>query len=304
MGTGESMETLSLLSRNADFAEVSDLSSARRLLGELLIDAGTLTPREVECIIAEQTRTGQRFGETARALGLADSREIDQALSRQFDYPYLASNDRSFSSKLATAYRPYGAIGESMRALRSRLMMRWFSGQNSHGALAILGVERGVGKSFVAANLAVVFAQTGERTLLIDANLQRPAQHLMFKIPNPKRRAGTVAVRDSVQAIARFEQFPDLAVLPAGALSSNSHGQIASDRFSALLDVVAEDFDVVLVDTPAAGESPDAQTIALHTQGALLVARSGKTPPDQLSELDASLQHAGVSLMGLVFNEP
>ncbi len=304
MGTAESMETLSLLSRNADFAEVSDLSSARRLLGELLIDAGTLTPREVECIIAEQTRTGQRFGETARALGLADSREIDQALSRQFDYPYLASNDRLFSSKLATAYRPYGAIGESMRALRSRLMMRWFSGQNSHGALAILGVERGVGKSFVAANLAVVFAQTGERTLLIDANLQRPSQHLMFKIPNPKRRAGPVAVRDSVQAIARFAQFPDLAVLPAGALSSNSQGQLATDRFSALLEVVAPDFDVILVDTPAAGESPDAQTIALHTQGALLVARSGKTPPDQLSELDASLQHAGVSLMGLVFNEP
>ena len=303
MGTGKLIETLSSLSRNADFAEVSDLSSARRLLGELLIDAGTLTPSEVERIIAEQARTGQRFGQTARALGLADSHEIDHALSRQFDCPYLGANDRTFSSKLATAYRPFGPIGESMRALRSRLMMRWFSGNDQHKALSVLGVERGVGRSFVAANLAVVFAQTGERTLLIDANLQRPSQHLMFKIANPKRRAGVITTRESIKHIARFAAFPELAVLPAGALSVNVQGNIAIEAFSGLIDTVAKDFDVILVDTPAASESPDAQALALCTQGAILVARSGKTAPDQLSELDASLQHAGVSLMGLVFNE-
>ncbi len=292
-----------MLSRNADFTEVRDLSGARRLLGELLIDAGILTPNEVERILAEQARTGERFGQTARALGFADSKAIDQALSRQFDCPYLAANDRSVSSKLACAYRPFGPIGESMRALRSRLMMRWFSGENQHKALAILGVERGVGRSFVAANLAVVFAQTGERTLLIDANLQHPSQHLMFKIANPKRRSGVLTVQESINSIARFAAFPELAVMPAGSLSANNQGTLAVDRFSALLDTLASDFDVILVDTPAANESTDAQSIALHTHGALLVARTGKTAPQQLSELDASLQHAGVSLMGLVFNE-
>lgn len=303
MLNGKSMETLSLLSRNADFAEVTDLSSARRLLGELLVDAGTLTPPEVERIIAEQSRTGQRFGQAARALGLADSREIEQALSRQFDCPYLPAGDRSFSSKLAAAYRPFGPVGESMRALRSRLMMRWFSGARPHKALAILGVERGVGRSFVAANLAVVLAQTGERCLLIDANLQRPSQHLMFKFPNPRRRAGLQATSDSLKEIVRFAAFPELAVLPAGAIAANNDGQVAIDRFTVLLNDVAKDFDVILVDTPAANESTDAQAIALRTQGALLVASSGKTATDQLAELDASLQHAGVTLTGLVFNQ-
>jgi protein-tyrosine kinase len=303
MLTGKSMQTMILPSRDADFAEVTDLTSARRLLGELLIDAGTLTAPEVERILAEQTRTGQRFGQAARSLGLADSQEIDQALSRQFDCPYLPASDRSFSSKLATAYRPFGPIGESMRALRSRLMMRWFSASQPHKALAVLGVERGVGRSFVTANLAVVFAQTGERTLLIDGNLQRPSQHLMFKIQNPKRRSALLATQDSIQEIARFPAFPELAVLPAGAVAANSQGNIAPERFSALLAEVAREFDVILVDTPAASESADAQAIALRTQGAVLVARSGKTPTDQLAELDDSLQHAGVTLMGLVFNE-
>lgn len=296
------MNTSSSLTRDAEFVDVSDIQGVRRLLGELLVDAGTLTAAEVQRIIEEQAHTGQRFGEAARTLGLASSQEIEQALSRQFTCPRLAIGDRSLSPKIATAFRPFGPIGESMRSLRARLMMRWFDGSRRQKALAIVGVERGAGRSFFAANLAVMFAQSGERTLLIDANLKRPTQHLLFKLSNPRRRSGSPSHSDVVKHLAHFDAFPELSVLPAGALPQAAPGRIAADRFTGLLDHLAADFDAILVDTPAAAESGDAQLIAERTHGALLIARRDRTPPGQLAELDTSLQHAEVSLMGLVFN--
>lgn len=303
METRDPMESLTLISRKADFVEVKDVDSAERLLGELLLDAGTLTPKDIDRIVAEQSRSGRRFGEAARSLGLVNTREIEQALSRQFEYPYLPVTDKSISSKVAAAYRPSSPIGESMRALRSQLMMRWFDGTRNHKSLAILGVERGVGRSFIAANLAVVFAQLGERTLLIDANLRQPIQHLMFKVPNKRGLSGILSGRGSVEQIARFSFLPELAVLPAGAIPPNPQELLARERFANLLDDLYSDFDVILVDTPAAAESADAQMIAHRTKGAIMIARRDRTPVERLGELDASLHHAGVAVMGLVFND-
>lgn len=302
MDKRDPMESLTLISRDAEFVEVTDMRSAERLLGELLIDAGTLTPKDIDTIVAEQSRSGRRFGEAARSLGLVKSREIEHALSRQFEFPFLPDGDRSISSKVATAYKPSSPIGESMRALRSQLMMRWFDGTRNHKSLAIVGVERGVGRSFIAANLAVVFAQLGERTLLVDANLRRPAQHLMFKIPNKRGLSGILSGRGSTEQIARIGFLPELSILPAGAIPPNPQELLARERFSNLLDDLHSDFDVILIDTPAASESADAQMVAHRARGAIMIARRDLTPMAKLSELDASLQHAQVSVMGLVFN--
>lgn len=303
MDARDPMESLTLISRKAEFVEVTDVRSAERLLGELLIDAGTLTPKDVDRVVAEQSRSGRRFGETARSLGLVRSHEIEHALSRQFEFPYLPAGDRSISSKVATAFKPSSPIGESMRSLRSQLMMRWFDGTRHRKSLAVLGVERGVGRSFITANLAVVFAQLGERTLVIDANLRSPIQHLLFKIPNKRGLSGILSGRGSTDQIAHMKFLPELSVLPAGAIPPNPQELLARERFSNLLDDLHNDYDVILIDTPAATESADAQMIAHRAHAAIMIARRDQTPVARLSELDAGLQHAGVSVIGLVFND-
>lgn len=303
MNTRDPMDTVTSMARSPEFVEVTDLRSAERLLGELLLDAGTLTPKDVENIVDEQKRTGRRFGDAARSLGLVNRGELEQALSRQYDYPYLPANDRSLSSKVAAAYRPTSPVGEAMRALRSQLTMRWFDGSRDRKTMAVVGVESGVGRSFIAANLAVVFAQLGERTLLIDANLRRPTQHLMFRLANKRGLSGILSGRGSVEQIARFSFLPELAVLSAGPIPPNPQELLARERFAHLLDDLVSEYDVILIDTPAAQESADAQTIAHRSKGAVLIARRDHTPIEQLSELDASLQQAGVSVMGLVFND-
>jgi protein-tyrosine kinase len=109
-------------------------------------------------------------------LKLLSKADIDFALSQQFNYAYLSDQgDTSLSSELVAAYKPFSRVGENLRAVRSQLMLRWFNTDPAHKVLALVSPGRGEGRSFVAANLAIVFAQQGQRTLLIDGDLRSQA---------------------------------------------------------------------------------------------------------------------------------
>ena len=83
-----------------------------------------------------------------------------------------------YGSELVAISQPYAPQVEALRVLRGQLMMRWFT--DEHRSLAIVSAKAGEGCSYLAANLAVIFAQLGQRTLLVDANLRNPRQHLIF----------------------------------------------------------------------------------------------------------------------------
>ena len=138
----------------------------------------------MERILQFQKEQDLRFGEAGMQLGLLTEQDILYALSLQFDYPYLSGPGRPVSDEVVVAYRPFSAEGERLRSLRSQLQLRWFDEAGKRTALAIVGTRRGEGRSHLAANLAVTFAQAGERTLLIDGDLRTPRQHKLFKIEN------------------------------------------------------------------------------------------------------------------------
>ena len=162
---------------------VSTLGSpprATRTLGAILVDSGQLTAEEAERVLAYQRTHNLRFGEAAVRLGLISEAEVQFALSRQFAYAYLRKvpgEARGLSDEIVAAYQPFSSRVEQLRAIRSQLMLRWFDRAEERQVLTIVGAERGEGRTYLAANLAVVFAQLGERTLLIDADMRTPRQH-------------------------------------------------------------------------------------------------------------------------------
>ena len=191
--------------------------NADRSIGAILIDAGRLTPQDVERIINFQQQSSLRFGEAGIELGLINEADVLYALSLQFDYPYLqAGPNRPISDEVVAAYRPFSAEGEGLRALRSQLQLRWFADGGKRSSLAVVGTSRGEGRSYLAANLAVTFAQLGERTLLIDANLRAPRQHKLFKIENQTGLSNLLAGRMQEQVVTFVYGIPGLAVLPSG----------------------------------------------------------------------------------------
>ncbi len=275
---------------------------ASRGIGQILVEAGRLSSMDADRILEFQKSSRARFGEAGRALGLITEDDLRFALSVQFDYPYLG-RDSGLSRELVAAYEPSSAQVEELRALRSQLMLRWFSTAPERKGLAIVGSGRGEGRSYLAANLAIAFSQLGERTLLIDADLRNPRQSQLFGLGRQAGLSDMLAGRAGLHAVVPIPALRDLAVLPAGALPPNPQELLGRPQFLNLLQAFAEDHDVIIMDTPAASHCADAHTVAVRAGAALLVARQGMSSLPKLAHLTQGLRDFGVGVVGSVLNE-
>lgn len=278
-----------------------------RNMGDMLVASGRLRPDDLQRILDSQTKNQIPFGEAAITLNLLTKADIDQALSQQFDYAYLSPQDTSLSPELVAAYQPFGVAGENLRAVRSQLLLRWFNGDPSHKVLAVVSAGAGEGRSFVAANLAIVFAQQGQRTLLIDADLRAQperGQHSLFKLARGAGLSAVLADRASLaEAAQAVPGLPHLVVVPSGAVPPNPQELLGRPSFGQLLQHAAGQFDVILIDTPAGADYADAELIAARTGAALMVARKNTSLVTQTSQLAHRLQDSGVTLVGSVLND-
>ena len=193
------------------------VAGAERSIGAILIDAGKLKPADAERVLRLQRDKGMRFGDAAKQLGLITDADIEQALSRQFDYPYLARGDSHVAEEVVAAYKPFAPQVEALRALRSQLILRWFDADAGRKSLAVTSPGRGEARSWLTANLGVVFSQLGERTLVMDAALRSPRQHALFGIENRVGLSAALSGRGNPDIIQRVPALRDLSVLPAGA---------------------------------------------------------------------------------------
>src|SRR4029077_16429339 len=132
-------------------------------LGGILLAEGKLQAKDIERVMEMQRTSGLRFGEAALRLGLITEDDLRCAVAKQYDLPHLLPGNESISSELVVAYEPFHPRAEEMRALRTQLLMRWSRAGVRRQALAIASPGAGEGRSYVAANLAVVFSQLGER---------------------------------------------------------------------------------------------------------------------------------------------
>ena len=289
---------LSALGRNDSAAGLYNEKS----LGALLMDAGKLKLEDAEAILRTQREHNLRFGEAAVKLGLVTEIDIEVALSRQFDYPYLRQNDHSLGAELVAAYQPFSPQVEALRSLRSQLMLRWFDIDSQRKALAVVSPERGEGRSFIAANLAVIFSQLGEHTLLIDADLRNPRQHALFKLGNSIGLSALLSGRGGRESVQRVPSLVDLSVLPAGSLPPNPQELLSRSVFTRLLEELAAEFDVIIIDTPAGNANADAQTVAVRAGGALMVVHKDLTRIKPTRELAKNISEAGATVVGAVMN--
>jgi receptor protein-tyrosine kinase len=279
---------------------------AARSIGDILVDTGRLSPDDLQKILESQKRDKLPFGEAAIALKKLTKDDIDFALSKQFDYAYLSPQDSSVSPQLVAAYKPFSRVGENLRAVRSQLMLRWLNGGNLQKVLAVVSPGAGDGRSFVAANLAVVFAQQGQRTLLIDGDLRaKPdaGQQALFKLGRSSGLSGILADRAGLEAAQLVPGLPGLAVLPAGAVPPNPQELLGRPAFGQLLLAATDQFDVVLIDTPAGSNYADAEIIAARAGAAIVVARANQSLVPQATQLCKRLQDGGVALVGSVLND-
>jgi receptor protein-tyrosine kinase len=277
----------------------------RGSIGEILVASGRLRAEDAALVVARQRQHKQPFGDAAIALKLATREDVDYALSRQFDYAYLQERDQTLSTQLVAAYQPFSRVGENLRAVRSQIMLRWFSSNPLHKVLAVVSPNKGDGRSFIAANLAVVFSQQGERTLLIDADLRAPAgqgQAALFKLGYGLGLSSILAGRAGLEIARPVPGLPGLSVLPAGAIPPNPQELLGRLAFMQMLSAASQEFDVVLIDTPSGANFADADIVSSRAGAALMVARKDQSATPGIKQLVRRLQQCDVAVLGSVLN--
>jgi chain length determinant protein tyrosine kinase EpsG len=254
----------------------ADLTPPYKIIGQLLLDAGKIGRHHITEILLAQRHQALRFGDAARFLGLVSEADVQHALSRQFQYSYSRIGESDLSAELFTMYQPFSLQAEALRALRTQLILRWF--QDRSKALAVVSARGGDGCSTIAANLAVVFAQLGERTLLIDANLRRPRLHTLFSVKPDAGLSGVLAGRGYFQEVLKsVASLDNLSILCAGPTPPNPQELLSRVRFSYIMEAASAAYDVVIVDAPGVLEYADAQIIAARAGGCLIVTRRHHT---------------------------
>lgn len=273
----------------------TDLNLSR--MGRLLVENGKLTAAQAEQASQLQQERKLRFGEAAQALGFISEADIQRVLAQQFDYPYLAPGEGRFPPQLVAAYQPFSAQVETLRAIRTQLMMQWFAA--GHKALALVSANPEESSLF-AANLAVVFSQLGEQTVLVDGNLRNPCQHDLFGLERRTGLSDILAGRAGLDALCRVDAFLNLSVLPAGTLPPNPQELLGRPVFRSIHERLASSFDVILYDVSAYSTGADALAIAALAEGVLLVARKNQTRISDLSQMNAQLGRSGARVIGSV----
>ena len=152
----------------------------------------------------------------------------------------------------------------------------------------------------LAANLAVVFSQLGEQTLLVDANLRAPRQHRIFNLDGEHGLSEMLSGRAGLESLSMVDSFVDLSVLPAGSLVPNPQELINRPGFAVMNDTLRDRFDVILYDAPAVATAADALTIAARAGGILLVVRKDHTRTADLVAFGEQVRRVGAEVVGTV----
>lgn len=276
-----------------------DAAMGARPIGELLVASGKLAQADVRRVVFAQRQKSISFGQAAIEMGLITQTDVQSALSRQFDYPYVESSDSPLDRRLVAAFQPFGVQAEALRVLRTQLMLRWF-GERSR-VLAIVSPRAEEESSLLVANLAIVFAQLGERTLLVDANCRNPVQHSLFGLKSGTGLSAILGGRSSHKdAPLPIQGFDNLSVLCAGTAAPNPQELLGRVSFAYLMETLPAAYDVVLVDTPPVLDYADAQVIAARAGGWLLVTRRHRTHARDVRQVKERLEPTGAVPLGAV----
>ncbi|MBB5019582.1 chain length determinant protein tyrosine kinase EpsG [Chitinivorax tropicus] len=273
----------------------------RVAIGKLLVEAGCIRKEDVERIDSVRREKCIRFGEAAVLMGLAKEEDVLRALSRQFAFDWVSPTESRLSKELSVLFDPFCREAEALRTIRGQLLLRWFD--SGRKQLAVCSPHRRSGCSHVSANLAVLFAQLGMRTLLIDANFRQPRLDELFALAHRSGLADVLAGRAKVDVFQRVSQVANLWVVPAGPIPPNPQELLARQLFFKVLQYYQRHFDIILIDTPSYDMGADLELVASRVGGALVVARNSHTKLKVVKSLQSDLVRSGVTLCGGVLNE-
>lgn len=201
--------------------------------------------------------------------------------------------------KLVTLSDPRSAAAEAFRSLRTNLMFS--SVENPIRTLLVTSPARENQKSAALANLAVTFAQSGNRTILVDADLRQPKQHQIWGVGNAPGLTNMMVDDNTLDDPPLTATSVDnLRVLPSGELPPNPADLLSGKRMDEIVAALRRHADYVLFDSPPVLAATDAALLGIKLDGALLVVRARDTRRDHTAQARQALERVHVRIVGAV----
>jgi capsular exopolysaccharide synthesis family protein len=246
------------------------------------------------------------LGGLAAALALA---LLLDKMDPKFRYPDQASDELGLGVAGIVPRLPKGGVNpnspeqvmqlvESFRSLRMHVM----HSVSSPAVVAVTSAAPGDGKSLVAANLAMSFAEAGMKTLLVDGDTRRGALHDLFGARNRPGLTEYLAAKQPVEAIIQQTSHEQLHILPCGGRNARSPEMLSGNGLIALVKSLHPDYDVIIFDTPPLAAGVDAYAISAAAGNLLMVVRIGKTERRLASAKLAIADRLPINIIGTVLN--
>ncbi|HRW46226.1 MAG: polysaccharide biosynthesis tyrosine autokinase [Caldilinea sp.] len=213
--------------------------------------------------------------------------------------PAIENNQQSDS--IVMLNNPHSTDAEAFRVLRTNLLFA--SVDHELHSLLVSSPNPGEGKSFVSANLAVAFAQTGKRVILIDADLRKPTLHRVFGLVNNVGvTSALVSVTPVLSSLLQSTNVPELRVMTSGPLPPNPSELLSSHKMEELLHSLEAECDLVVIDSPPVTVVSDTAVLASRVDGVLVVFAADRVRRDLARNAMAALRQVNARVLGVVLN--
>ena len=194
--------------------------------------------------------------------------------------------------------RPKSIVAEAYKTLRTNIQYSSFDKEIK--TIAVTSAEMAEGKSTVARNIALTFAQNEKNVILIDCDLRKPSVHKNFKASN------LVGVSEILLGRATFEEAmqrhnDNFCFLTSGKIPPNPSEMLASYAMTKLIEKSKEEYDIIVLDTAPLKLVTDAQILSAKVDGTILVVRAQRTKKDAVIESKNLLDKVGANIIGTVF---
>lgn len=238
-----------------------------------------------------------------------DTIKLSENLEEEIDMPLVAQifksdvgDKKGAQIDLILDKYPKSVVSESVKTLRTNL--QFSSVDNDYKTLLITSSIPNEGKSFISANLALAFVQTGKKVLIIDCDMRKGRQHKIFKIPNTKGLSDLL-----IDDIANYSQYikkthiDNLYLMTRGTVPPNPSELLNSNKNKLLIEKLKSKFHIIIFDGVPCNGLPDSIIMSNLVDKVLLVSRQGVTPKSVLEATKNALQKVNAPVAGVILND-
>lgn len=189
-------------------------------------------------------------------------------------------------------------VAEAMKSIRTNILFSGLEGESK--CIALTSSVPGEGKTTNAINLAIAFAKSGYRTILVDGDLRRPKVHRRFKIKTVKGLTSALVTDGDWTSMIIPDVIENLDVMPAGIRPPNPPELLGSSAMGKLVEYLKEEYEIIIVDTPPIGLFTDAALISKHCDAALYVISAGIPLYEEVTKGLEELEKINAKVLGFV----